>query len=146
MSQSNTLQILKKAFFMEQQGKHLYETARDHAASDEVKAFFQEFAQDEIKHMNILEKQFKALSETGNFISEDLKTGDTAEASLEILDKTLIDKINAASFEATAITAAVSFEDKAVKLYAKRAKESSDPGEKKIYNWLASWESTHLKN
>jgi rubrerythrin len=57
----------------------------------------------------------------------------------------LIDKINAASFEATAITAAVSFEEKAVKLYAKRAKESDDPEEKKIYNWLSAWESTHLK-
>jgi len=144
MNQSNTLQILKKAFLMEQQGKNLYETARDKAGSEEVKAFFQELAQDEHVHMDILEKQLKAISETGNFISEDYKTGDT-ESSSDILDNVLIDKINAASFEATAITAAVSFEDKAVKLYARRAKESNDPEEKKIYNWLSAWEKTHLK-
>ena len=145
MNQSNNLQILKKAFLMEQQGKNLYETARDKAGSEEVKAFFQELAQDEQEHMDILEKQLKAIMETGNFIAGDYKTDDTAEASSDILDTVLIEKINAASFEATAITAAVSFEDKAVKLYAQRAKESDDPEEKKIYNWLSTWESTHLK-
>ena len=144
MDKSNTLNILKKAFLMEQQGKNLYETARDKAGSEEVKAFFQELAQDEHEHMDILKKQLNSIMETGSFISGDYTTGDT-ESSSDILDNVLIDKINAASFEATAITAAVSFEDKAVKLYAQRAKESDDPEGKKIYNWLSAWESTHLK-
>jgi rubrerythrin len=78
MNESNTLQILKKAFLMEQQGKNLYETARDNAGSEEVKAFFQELAQDEQEHMDILEKQLKAFMKTGNFIAGDYKTGDTA--------------------------------------------------------------------
>ena len=69
MNTSNTLHILKKAFLMEQQGKNLYETARDKAGSEEVKAFFQELAQDEHEHMNILEKQLKAIMETGSFIT-----------------------------------------------------------------------------
>ncbi len=37
MDKSNILNILKNAFLMERQGKHLYETARDHAKNDEVK-------------------------------------------------------------------------------------------------------------
>ena len=44
--------------------------------------------------------------------------------------------------EATAITAAISFEEKAVKLYAERSKETSDPEEKKLYHWLSTWETT----
>ncbi len=60
-------------------------------------------------------------------------------------DITIKDKINAADFEATAITAAIGFEEKAVKLYALRAEEATDPEEKKLYNWLSVWEKTHLK-
>ncbi len=145
MNKSNTLDILKKAFLLEQQGKNLYETARDLAGDEDVKTFFQELAQDEIEHMAILEKQLKAIMKTGNFISGDYKSGNTDATSSDILDNTLIDKINAASFESTAITAAVSFEEKAVKLYAQRAEESNDSEEKKIYSWLSAWESTHLK-
>ncbi len=63
----------------------------------------------------------------------------------DILDETLKDKINAASFEATAITAAIGFEEKAVNMYAKRAQEATDPEEKKMYKWLSVWEKTHLK-
>ncbi len=145
MNKSNTLDILKKAFLLEQQGKNLYETARDQASAEEVKAFFQELAHDELEHMAIIEKQLKSIMKTGNFISGDYQIKDTDAATSDILDTALIDKINAASFESTAITAAVSFEEKAVKLYAQRAKESNDPEEKKIYSWLSAWESTHLK-
>jgi rubrerythrin len=145
MNKSNTLDILKKAFLLEQQGKNLYETAMDQASAEEVKAFFQELAQDELEHMAIIEKQLKAIIKTGAFISGDNQTKNTDATSSDILDTALIDKINAASFESTAITAAVSFEEKAVKLYAKRAEESNDPEEKKLYNWLSAWERTHLK-
>ena len=54
-------------------------------------------------------------------------------------------KINAAGFEATAITAAIAFEQNAIKLYALRSEEASDPEEKKMYKWLSVWETTHLK-
>ena len=145
MNESNPLQVLKKAFWLEQQGRNLYETARDKAVDKDVKAFFQELVEDEQQHMEILEKQFKAINETGKFIPGDYGTDETSETASDILDTTLIDKINAASFESTAITAAVNFEDKAVKFYAQRASETNDPEEKKIYNWLSVWESTHLK-
>lgn len=67
------------------------------------------------------------------------------ETAPDILDETLKNKINAASFEATAITAAISFEQKAVKMYAQRAEQADNPEEKKMYTWLSTWEKTHLK-
>jgi rubrerythrin len=139
------MSILKKAFLLEQQGKNLYETAKEKAEDDDVKAFFQTLVQDEKEHMEILEQQFKAITQNGNFKPVDSITDNTASTSSDILDEVLVDKINAASFETTAITAAVSFEEKAVKLYSERAKEAKDPSERKIYKWLSAWERTHLK-
>jgi len=69
----------------------------------------------------------------------------SAVSAPDILDQALKSKIDAAGFEATAITAAISFEEKAVKMYAERAKETNDPEEQKLYHWLSTWEKTHLK-
>ena len=145
MDKSKTLNILKNAFLMERQGKHLYETARDKAENAEVKAFFQELVNDEQEHMNILEKQFKSYMKSGKFMAGGYEEDATKAAPEDILDDALKDKINAAEFEATAITAAISFEEKAVKMYAQRAEEATDPEEKKMYHWLSVWEQTHLK-
>ena len=145
MDKSNTLTILKNAFLIERKGKNLYEKAMDHAKDDTVKAFFKDLVDDEQEHMNILEKQFKAYMKDGKFMAGGFENDASVVDAPDILDETLKDKINAASFEATAITAAISFEEKAVKMYAQRAQEATDPEEKKMYNWLSVWEKTHLK-
>lgn len=145
MDKSNTLTILKNAFLIERKGKSLYEKAMDHATDDSVKAFFKDLADDEQEHMNILEKQFKAYMKSGKFMAGGFENDGGAVTPPDILDDTLKDRINAAGFEATAITAAISFEDKAVKMYAQRAREATDPEEKKMYNRLSAWEKTHLK-
>jgi len=145
MEKSNTLTILKNAFLIERKGKSLYEKAMEHSSDDSVKAFFKDLVDDEQEHMNILEKQFKAFMKSGKFMAGGFENNGAAVVAPDILDETLKDKINAASFEATAITAAISFEEKAVKLYSLRSQEATDPEEKKMYNWLATWEKTHLK-
>lgn len=145
MDKSNTLTILKHAFLMERKGKSLYDKACDHAKDDTVKAFFKDLSDDEQEHMNILEKQFKSYMNSGKFMAGGFENDGGAVTAPDILDETLKDKINAAGFEATAITAAISFEEKAVKMYAQRAQEATDKEEKKMYNWLSVWEKTHLK-
>jgi rubrerythrin len=145
MDKSNTLNILKNAFLMERQGKNLYETAKAHAKDNEVKAFFQSLVEDEQEHMDILEKQFKSYMKSGKFIAGGYENDASAVTAPQILSDAVKNNINAAGFESTAITAAIGFEEKAVKLYAQRAKEATDPEEKKMYNWLSVWETTHLK-
>lgn len=141
MNTSRTLHILKNAILIEQKGKSLYQTAMEKAKDETVKAFFKDLADDELEHMEILEKQFKAYAEDGKFMGSELKSSDGPD----ILDDVLKEKINAAGFEATAITAAISFEEKAVRMYEQRSKEAADPEEKKMYHWLSVWEQTHLK-
>ncbi|MFN2436946.1 MAG: ferritin family protein [Desulfotignum sp.] len=145
MEKTNTLNILKNAFLMELQGKSLYETARDKAEDAAVKDFFDGLAQEELEHMSILETQFKSIMKSGKFAAGSYETDGAAQTRPAILSQDLKNKINAAGFEATAITAAVGFEQKAVKLYGERAETTTDPEEKKLYQWLSAWEQTHLK-
>jgi rubrerythrin len=129
---------------MERQGKALYETAEAHAENPDVKAFFQSLAEEEQEHMDILEEQFKAFMKNGKFMASGFENVATVTAP-DILSDAVKKNINAAGFESTAITAAIGFEEKAVTLYAQRAQETTDPEEKKLYNWLSVWEKTHLK-
>ena len=146
MDKSNALTILKHAFLMERKGKSLYETAMNQADDENVKAFFKSLADDEQTHMDILEKQFKSYVNDGRFMAGGFENDAAKTEAPDILDQALKERItDAAGFEATAITAAISFEEKAVQMYAKRAEESEDPEEKKLYHWLSTWEKTHLK-
>ena len=145
MNKSNTLNILKNAFLMERQGKNLYEIARDKAEDESVKTFFQSLADDEQDHMDILEKQFKSYMGSGKFAAGGYDNDGGAKPAQDILSTAVKANINAASFEATAITAAIGFEQNAVKLYALRSEEAEDPEEKKLYKWLSLWEKTHLQ-
>ncbi|PIE61525.1 MAG: rubrerythrin [Desulfobacterales bacterium] len=144
MEPSNALTILKNAFFMESQGKILYETARDNAQNKAVKDFFQALADDEVEHIAILERQIKSYMDTGRFTASEQGEGHKDKGP-DILNDEIKNSINTAGFEATAITAAIGFEKKAVELYAKRSKASDDPEEKKLYQWLSEWEKTHLE-
>jgi len=144
MDKSKTLNILKNAFLMERQGKSLYETARDQAKDEAVKAFFQTLVDEEQEHMDILEKQFKSYMDSGKFAAGSYDNDGGAKSAPDILNDAVKKNINAAGFEATAITAAIGFEEKAVKLYALRSEEADDQEEKKLYKWLSVWETTHL--
>jgi rubrerythrin len=53
-------------------------------------------------------------------------------------------EISAADYEGAAISAAMSMEQNAIKLYGDRASEANDPNEKALYRWLADWEAQHL--
>ena len=95
--------------------------------------------------MKMLEAQFKSIMQSGKFAAGRYETEGSGDTPPAILSQDLKNKINAAGFEATAITAAVDFEQKAVKLYGERAEAAADPGEKKLYRWLSAWEQTHLE-
>ena len=52
---------------------------------------------------------------------------------------------DSAGHNAAAISAAMSMEQIAIQLYAKRAEKAQDANEKALYDWLARWEMQHLK-
>ena len=69
---------------------------------------------------------------------------DTDETTvMEILSEEIKKQVNAAGFEAAAISAAMDFETRAVQIYSDRAESATDNNEKEMYQMLADWEKGH---
>jgi rubrerythrin len=145
MANSKTLEILKEAILFEKRGKAFYQNAADNAKDDEVKHIFQIMADEEDDHVRFLSEQYKKFNTEGKFDAQNLPDNTMKIVADEIIDKHLTDKINAASFEASAISLAIDMENRAIAAYSERAENADDKEEKKFYEWLADWERSHHK-
>ena len=143
MTDDKTTEILKNAILLEKRGQAFYGKVAGQASSKAVKEFFEMMADEEVKHVQILSEQFKAYQKNSQFNPGEYKdiSGNIASS---VLTQELKDELSAADYEAAAISAAMSMEEKAIKLYSGRAAESDDPNEKALYQWLADWERQHL--
>ena len=143
MTENRTLDILKNAILLETRGEAFYRTVAGQSTNAEVKAFFESMAQEEVQHAKILSDQFKAYKATGKFAAPDTST--TGSVSQKVLTPEVKSRIAAADFEAAAISAAMLMEERSIALYAGRGRDAEDPEEKKLYAWLAKWETEHLE-
>jgi rubrerythrin len=145
MPETDTLDILKSAILLEIRGKDFYQKAADSTENELVKDFFQNMVDDENNHIQILSEQYKAYQAEGKFT--DWLESETSES---VADKVLSDdlkkRIRESGFESAAISAAMGMEERAIKLYSKRAKEATNTKEKELYQWLADWETSHLES
>ena len=142
MKDTKVIDILKEAILLERRGKAFYTQAARNSESKSAQKIFEMMAEEEDEHIEFLTKQFKNYMENEEFLpnEEHHEEDDTAA---EILTEKIKNEINAASFEAAAISAAIDFENRAIKIYSERAKEAADPKEKAMYQMLAKWESGH---
>ena len=139
-----TTEILKSAILMEKRGQAFYQKVAHQTSGEGVKRFFEMMAEEEGNHIRILSDQFKAYQDTQQFnfdLGDDHPESDIAA---KILTGEIKSEISAADFEAAAISAAMSMEESAIKLYSDRAAAAIDPDEKALYQWLAKWETQHL--
>ncbi|MBN2173270.1 MAG: ferritin family protein [Bacteroidales bacterium] len=136
--------ILKEAILLEKRGKAFYSTVAEQSRSQAAKKIFLMMAEEEDEHIKFLSRQFKAYNEDHKFIKPEAYEEDPNEETvLKILSDDIKKEISAASFEAAAISAAMDFETRAVKIYSERAEEATDPMERETYDMLAKWESGH---
>ena len=145
MSEDKTTEILKNAILLEKRGKAFYSKVAEQTSGKAVKAFFERMSDEEDKHIQILTDQFRAYSRDREFTAGKYTEEKSGSTSSEVLTEELKTEIQAAGFEAAAISAAMSMEENAIKLYSDRAAEAQDPNEKALYDWLAKWEAQHLK-
>lgn len=142
---SKTLDILKQAILLERRGKAFYTQVAKQTDNADVQHIFEIMAKEEVLHEKFLSNQYKAYEKEGKFADVDLpKEEDDGIANL-VLSKDMKASIEAASFEAAAISAAIDMETKAIKVYADQAEAATDPKEKALYEWLSDWEKTHHK-
>ena len=144
MEENNVLDILKQAILLERRGKAFYQKVAEQAENSAVRDFFETMAAEEQKHMQLLSNQYKAYRQQQKFIPGDYDENDTSQVASKVLTQEVQAKIAAAGFEAAAIAAAISMEERAVKLYSENAETSADPEAKALYAWLARWEREHL--
>jgi rubrerythrin len=143
MEDNKTIEILKTAILMEKRGNAFYSQVAQQTKSPEVKEIFQTLANEEIAHIKFLSDQFSEYKKSSTF--KEFKMTKEAEEAIakQILSKDIKKQINAASYEAAAISAAIDMENRAIQVYSERAASSSDKNEKALYQMLADWEKTH---
>ena len=84
-------------------------------------------ADEEAKHIEILSEQFKEYHARGEFLPRSYDDKHASSLDSKILNKEMMGQISAAGFEAAAISAAVTMEQRAVKLYSQRAEATTNP-------------------
>lgn len=144
MINEQVLDIIKGAILLERKGKAFYEVTARQSSSEAVREVFETMAAEEEKHIDILSRHFESLVRSGKLSAINYEKT-PHEISNAVLTQKIREQISAASYEAAAITAAMSMEDNAVKFYSQRAQVSSDSLEKELFDWLANWEKTHLQ-
>ena len=145
MAENKTIEILKNAILLEKRGGAFYSQVARQASGKAVKQFFEMMADEEVKHIQILADQFKAYRDNQKFDPGEYPDDRSAGIASNVLTRRLKEEISAADYEAAAISAAMSMEENAIKLYSERAEQATDPNEKAMYEWLAKWERQHLK-
>ena len=145
MSEDKTIEILKNAILLEKRGQAFYGKVAEQASSNAVKEFFEMMADEEVKHVKILSEQFKAYQQNHEFTPGEYDKNFSGNIAPSVLTQELMEDLSAADYEAAAISAAMSMEENAIKLYSNRSTEAADPNEKALYRWLADWEKQHLQ-
>ena len=137
--------VLKEALLLEKRGYAFYQKVSSHIQDKATRRFFELMADEEKNHIQLLTEQLKMYQTRKKFTQNNFDETTGSQIADLVLSSPLQERISAADFEAAAISAAMLMEERAVKLYADRAGASTDIDEKRLYNWLADWERSHLK-
>lgn len=139
----SAVDILKEAILLERRGKAFYTTAARQTQSEAARKIFEMMAAEEDEHIEFLSKQFTHYDLHKEFMKNEHAVVEDDSTVMQILSEEIKKQINAASFEAAAISAAMDFETRAVQIYSDRAASATDPNEKEMYQMLADWEKGH---
>ncbi len=139
--------ILKEAILLERRGKEFYSAVAEKSDSKSARQIFEMMAREEDEHIKFLSNQFAHYAKTNKFKAiNNIEEEVDDEIAMKVLSEDFKKEVGAASFEAAAISAAIDFETRAVKLYSERAEEATDKNEKEMYTMLAKWEMGHQKS
>jgi rubrerythrin len=144
MTQDTTLDILKHALLLEKRGNAFYRKVAQQTDNSAVECFFNMMADEEAKHIQVISDQIRSYRSDGRLLEGTFDADEHSHTASQVLDADQKSQIAAADFEAAAISAAISMEEKAIQLYADRAEAATDSTEKSLYNWLSGWEREHL--
>jgi len=138
------IEAIKGAILLERRGQAFYRKVAAATDSDAVQQVFATMADEEKRHEEVLEQHYSSLVRDGKLAAvTDL--GQVEDHTDEAFTKLVRDEIDAAGYEAAAISAAMGLEKEAEAYYSGRAEEADSELERDLYGWLARWEHGHLE-
>jgi rubrerythrin len=144
MEAKSATDILKEAILLERRGKAFYSMTAANTTSEAAKKIFSMMAEEEDSHIKFLSEQFAHYESKGQFKENAIvEQNPDEDIAMKVLSADIVKQVTAASYEAAAISAAIDFETRAVKIYSERAEAATDANEKEMYTMLADWEKTH---
>ncbi len=134
--------VLKRAMLLEMNGKEFFAMAAKTATSAVAKELFEHMVKEEEHHLHILQLTFKRHLEAGKVVlpsEKELAFG----FNDPIIDKSFLMELRNSQFDSSAISIALTLEEKAFKFYQKEEQAANDPEIKKLFTWLTDWEIDH---
>lgn len=138
------IEAIKGAILLERRGWAFYSKVASTTKSEGVREVFSSMAEEEKRHEEALSLHYSSLVRDGSLAAV-TSLGQASDISGEILSRKVISEIDAAGYEAAAISAAMAMESSAERFYREKASEAGSEIEKKLFNWLADWEHGHLE-
>ncbi len=134
--------VLKRAILLEMNGKEFFNMAAKTATSAVARELFEHMEKEEEHHLHILQLTFKRHLDEGKVVlpsKEELQFG----FKDPIIDKSFLMELRNSDFDSSAISIALTLEERAFKFYQKEEKLATDPDIKKLFTWLTDWEIDH---
>lgn len=134
--------VLKRAILLEMNGKEFFAMAAKTATSAVARELFEHMVKEEQHHLHILQLTFKRHLEEGKVVLP-------SEKELEfgfkdpIIDKSFLMELRNSDFDSSAISIALTLEERAFKFYQKEEQAATDPEIKTLFTWLTDWEIDH---
>ena len=134
--------VLKRAILLEMNGKEFFAMAAKTATSAVAKELFEHMVKEEAHHLKILQLTFKRHLDEGKVI---LPTEEELQFGFKdpIIDKSFLLELRNSDFDSSAISIALTLEERAFKFYQKEEQAATDPDIKKLFTWLTDWEIDH---
>jgi rubrerythrin len=145
MEKEKAIEGLKVALQTELNGIQFYRTAAEKTEDAKGKLAFQTLADDELKHFNVLQKQYHSLIEENKWQDLDLGNVSIFEGESPIFSKELKDRVKGRHFEVTALSIGALLETNSIDFYRKMKERSDDPVAHQLFEQLEKWEQIHLQ-
>ena len=121
------LDTLKQAYILERRGRAFYAKTAEHTSIPGLKDIFTTLAEEEGKHIEYLDERFSEIAESGSFPDGEAAPPDgSGRLADAVLTEGIKNSIDAAEYEAAAISAAIELEKRSISLYSERARDAED--------------------
>lgn len=143
----NTLQILKYAMEMERQGKMFYNKYKDEVQNEKAKRVFENLAEVEEEHYNILKKHYDGLAENKNWSSTNLELSSGDKIFEKVLneerDKMTDENLKSNFSDMAIMRMAYLIENDFANYYRDAVDKADNEQAKNLLKTLADWEDKH---